>query len=230
MASTSALADRDNIRRNGAWPPTYLSPQNVIECGQAGSCAEGGWDSPVYAYGAASGLVAESCRNYVATDAKCGALSHCEQCWPGQPCFAEKKYKRLTVAQHGRLDGASLDEIKAEIKARGPLSCSLYATDGLDAFDGGHNGVYREHIVDPPSNHLVSVVGWTTAVVDGVEEEMWVMRNSWGSAWGNDGVVLLPTSAAFGGTGNDWNLGIQRECAWAVPGNWTDAAALGFKP
>ena len=47
---------------------------------------------------------------------------------------------------------------------------------------------------------------------------------------GNDGVVLLPTSAAFGGTGIDWNLGIQRECAWAVPGNWTDAAALGFKP
>ena len=47
--------------------------------------------------------------------------------------------------------------MKAEIFARGPISCGIDATSKLDKYTGG---IYSESKLSPSINHEIAVVGW----------------------------------------------------------------------
>ena len=58
-------------------------------------------------------------------------------------------------------------------------------------------------------NHIVSIVGWGK----GSESEHWIVRNSWGTYWGEEGFFRVVTGKNM--------LGIEDGVAWATPGSFT---------
>ncbi len=104
------------------------------------------------------------------------------------------------MSEYGKVSG--VDKMKSEIYARGPIACSIDATEKLEEYTGG---IFSQYKLLPLSNHIISVVGW------GVENgtEFWIVRNSWGTYWGEYGFFRIKM--------HEDNLGINNACSWAVP-------------
>lgn len=208
FGTLGSLNDRFNVARKNRWPMTMLSPQEIIACNGQGSC-NGGTAENVMLHAKNAGLVEEGCNNYKAVNEKCSPYTRCGSCWPDN-CFAIQNYTRYYIKDFGKLSGRL--QMMSEIHNRGPIACSMGCTS---KFDLNYTGGIYEEFGEFPVNHIVSVTGWGWD--ENSKTEYWIVRNSWGDAWGEKGWFRVVTSIYKSGRGNQYNMGIERECYFADP-------------
>jgi len=95
-----------------------------------------------------------------------------------------------------------------EIYQRGPIACGIAVPDALESYTGG---IFNDTTGDMDIVHDISVVGY--GVEDGTK--YWVVRNSWGSSWGESGFFRVVRGIN--------NIAIESDCSWATPTDtWTN--------
>eukprot|EP00963_Diacronema_lutheri_P013363 scaffold2636_cov340-Pavlova_lutheri.AAC.25 len=201
----SSLGDRIKIQRKNAWPDVDLSVQVILNCGThtAGSCY-GGDPLGVYHFGHKHGIPEDTCQQYKAMDDFCYKLNICRNCNPpvgaADRCIPVVDYPVHFVEEYGEVKGEA--DMMQEIAANGPIACGV-DSEPLETYTGGVLDVKGPFTID----HIISVAGWG---VTEDNEKYWIVRNSWGSYWGEGGWFRVAKGKNM--------LKIEESCAWAIPG------------
>jgi cathepsin X len=215
--SVSALGDRIKIKRKAQGVDIQLSVQHMLNCGNIGSCYGGSVDGP-YQWikrlsESGTGISYATSQPYLAcsSDSKtgicvgqdwsCTAVNTAVTCPTfGEKCVGLSHYPNATITDYGSVRGA--DAMMKEIYHRGPIACGIDAVPILKYTSGIATG--RSFSQD----HVISVVGWGN---DPSEGKYWIVRNSWGEYWGEQGYVNVKFGA----------LAVEESCAWAEVGSFT---------
>lgn len=161
-AYESSYLIRNNLAADG-------SEQQIVTCSGAGSCA-GGWYSNAFTWLIGRGDATEAAVPYTATN--------------GSPGMCNPAASYSAVAWGFVRPDAGIPTVPAMKEALcrfGPLAVAVRATPLFQAY---HSGVFNEQ-APGPINHAVTLIGWD----DG--KQAWLMKNSWGTGWGESGYMWI---------------------------------------
>lgn len=114
----------------------------------------------------------------------------------------------ITPNQWYDLSGISREALKTAIETFGPVYTSMYAGDStgtteqqdwlneLSSYDGSYVLDYAGNPTG--TNHAVMIVGWHDTDLNGLGVGGWIVRNSWGPSWGDNGYFYIKYDNASG--------------------------------
>ncbi|MCB8964975.1 MAG: fibronectin type III domain-containing protein [Bacteroidales bacterium] len=97
-----------------------------------------------------------------------------------------------------RVGCSDIDAIKTAIMTYGVVDAAVYATTAFSNYSGGiYTDSYTTCSSSPcyntPTNHAIALVGWG---YDATYGDYWILRNSWGTTWGENGYMRIKATSA----------------------------------
>ena len=186
FSATGAMEARELLHRRAGGEATAqildVAEQQIVDCSEytGNQGCNGGLMDFVFDYVKAKGICAEEDYEYHADEGQCKA----DACKPVIKAGALSGYVDVAPQETSAL---------MEALAGGPVAVAIEADD--EAFQFYHSGVLTGDCGDN-LNHGVLAVGYG-ATAEG--QKFWKVKNSWGTAWGDHGYILLDRDTAGSG-------------------------------
>lgn len=158
FATTSVVESLGVLTGNGRYD---LSEQATLSCSRAGSCAGGFFDA--FNYLSFPGVTGEGVLPYYGQDIMCPV---------GLPTVL-RLFNWSYIGQPGR--EPSIWELKTAVKNYGPIAVAVNGSFG------DYRGGVFDRCTQAQSDHMVNIEGWDDT------KQAWLIRNSWGTGWGEGG-------------------------------------------
>jgi cathepsin L len=198
------------LKVNGGNPTGLnLSEQHALTCSNGGNCG-GGFAYKVFDWMVDDGkdLKTESQLPYTGTDGSCA----------GNVNTVYDAVDWGVIHPSGDINKiASVEDIKKAICQYGAVSASVNVTQ---SFKNYTNGVYFGSASDynnPSSNHAIVLVGWDDS------KGAWLLKNSWGTDWGEDGYMWIKYNSNNVGRRAAW-VRAKKACV-SFAGTWKNVDA-----
>ena len=150
---------------------------NVLQCGVHGGCA-GSIPQLGFTYAQLFGLVKESDYPYIS-----GSTGHTGECTTD----FRKTPATAIIRGYEKLPTNDMAVIMNHIANVGPLVVSIDASNFVNYVSGIYDDCdFNENI---NLNHAVQLVGYGTD--DKVGMDYWIVRNSWGKSYGENGYIRI---------------------------------------
>jgi len=97
-----------------------------------------------------------------------------------------------------RVDCSDTTTIKTAIMNYGVVDAAVYVAGTFDSYSGGiytdaNTACGGSPCYNTTTNHAIALVGWGHDATQGL---YWILRNSWGSSWGESGYMRIKWNAA----------------------------------
>ena len=195
----------ENLCISGVLPPDAmisLSPQDMVSCDNTDYGCKGGELSNAWNYLTNTGIVTDDCLPYTA------GIGQVDQCPANDKCSEDsmgekwKKYKCETTVNQLQDE----NDIKNGVMQYGTAETAFTVYEDFIHYKGG---VYKHDATSSSKvlgGHAVRIMGWGN---DEQAGEYWIVANSWGSGWGENGyfkIALDDTASGFA-DGGAYNCG-----------------------
>lgn len=179
--AAAAAYESSNMLRSGTRGVNISEQHMVSDCHPEGDC-DGGWWGPVFERYLTEGTVSEGTFRYQASNSSC-------------PNLSSLPHRALNWGYAGPKRAVpTISEIKLALSEHGPLTAGVRVTPAFQAYTGGIFEESDTRAID----HAVTIIGWSD------QRGAWLIKNSWGTMWGENGYMWIDYDANRIGYGAAW--------------------------
>jgi C1A family cysteine protease len=198
----------ESALKKGGGPLTDRSEQFLISCNNDGWNCNGGLTANEYHYNTLGknqtvvGAVLESVKPYTASNGTCTVAYNHPYKLNGWQFITGSEWTMPTN-----------DQLKNAIYTYGPVTAGVCADSGWDSYTGG---IYApgNNQCGGSTNHQIILVGWDDST------QSWILRNSWGAGWGENGYMRIKYDPAGSnsrvGEGTSWVTYQNQGCSYSI--------------